>query len=889
MADFPGYPGVPAPPQQYIVTSNASGMAAAVINPDYAAWQKQWGQAIANQDAKNNAALAHRQPAYVPPAPPQYSNTGTKPSRFAEPQLNSAYADWQKQYAQQIADNQKIQQARDDQIRADRARAQDDQAARDKIIADQAAINEAAHKQADPNYIGEQGAMPGSADYSSALHAYNPYKQVGGKWFQYSRTGKNEGAVNNVVIITHNGQSYYVADGGNGATLGLYTPPKGKPFNPSDLAGPGGGTPYAPSWYEKQQVGLDKQRISQAENAQKWQQSQAVLQQAEAASHEQQTANQSFRDAQLKSTYGSISNADSGVPQIAPIGGYTGGGYDMSNQPNVNQAQAVPPPVPQTPVAPIPTASPVKSMAAGGNVTWYEQQQIILDKQRLKDSQAAQAWQVAQALQQKKLVEGQAIDSARDAFTNQKLQTLYGTNNGMAWGAAKGARVLQQLPEPTMLASGYNDLKIADPWKSPAVYGGYTGSGYMDAQHTGNYSLTDPSMAIPQTGNGSIIPTAAKGGDIPYFPNDNFLPTSPYNYGNSTTGGQIPGYAAGGDPPGQPPGGNIPGSPGQPQLIMAHGGEHITPAPGTPLPALLGSPGGAPFSNPTDPNDPMNPGSPTAPSGNIQQSLMALIQAAQALVSDPDFSSLGIPIAPPSGDDGSGGSPTDTSAGVLPPDASDGPPGPSGAPTGGPPVPGMAAGGTVSLHQREYLKLHQGTATNMIPPVGGWTTSTPRPAATLAPIGGGNQSSWSSSGPRGIPNWLGGGVTGGPPQPTTNAYGQTNAAGVTHAPTNNDIVAGPGVLNHQNYSPTLTGLSGYGATITPNGTPVVMSQWQRAHLDPSSISGPGGYDDYAMQVAGWSPADLQAKGQNLTGGFGTDLSAPKNYAPIPTNIAPAGG
>lgn len=114
--------------------------------------------------------------------------------------------------------------------------------------------------------------------------------------------------------------------------------------------------------------------------------------------------------------------------------------------------------------------------------------------------------------------------------------------------------------------------------------------------------------------------------------------------------------------------------------------------------------------------------------------------------------------------------------------------------------------------------------------------------------------------------------------------GPTNVHGLGQ-----DVVAGPGVLNHVPYSPALTGLSQYGGLMTPNGTPVTMSNWQRANLNPSSISGPGGYEDYAMQVAGWNPTDLANQGRNMTGSFGTDLSAPKNYAPIAINPAPAGG
>ena len=829
-------------------------------------------KAVQEQTAKDaayraaQAALAQRSQVNIPTAPQQYSPAGKGMVQ------NPTYTDWQNKYGQQALENQRIVQAQEyiKAQAAQQAAAQQAQAA--------AKAQQAQTFQSTNNYVPTLGQ--------------SQYQQIGGKWYQaggvqrtdsgqWVPTGKTLLSKAAPVQVPGTNNWVWTSDGTiNGAVLGNYVPKGGNVSLPS--LGSLGGSSGAPTWYEQQQVALDKQRITDAQNAQKFSESQSTLSKQEAASNAQESANQAFRTAQLQSTYGSITNADSGVPQVAPTGGYTGAGYAPAPIPTAPATPVASQPQMTTPIVNQPAPSPIPGMAAGGTVappTWYEQQQVALSQQQIADARKAQAWQQAQALQQQRLAEHTAIDTANQAFTDEKLKTLYGTINGMAYGAPKGARVDQQLPEPSMLAQGYKDLHVQSPWVTQPTYGGYTGSEYMNAQQPGSYSLTDPSMAIPKTGDGSIIPPApsmARGGRVPVFQE----PQANTDYGDAG----ITGYAPGGNVPGQPPGGDIPGSPGQPQLIMAHGGEHITPAPGTPLPALLGSPGGAPFSNPTDPNDPMNPGSPTTPSGNIQQSIMALIQAAQALVTDPDFSKLGIPIAPPSDSgpqDGSGGSP----------DASGGPP------QGGPQVPGMAGGGMVGYPTARpipgYLPLSQAVPGMA---AGGTLSSDSRSGANssgvpysnaayaVSPSGAVNSTNRSSANP--YANLIGPPVTA---PTTTNAYGQTAGSNVMSSPGYNDIQAGQGVLNHMPYSPVLTGLSGYGATMTPNGTPVVMSNWQRSHLSPNSISGPGGYDDYAQQVAGWSPADLQALGNSVTGGFGTDLAAPKNYAPITIPIAPAGG
>lgn len=523
-------------------------------------------------------------------------------------------------------------------------------------------------------------------------------------------------------------------------------------------------------------------------------------------------------------------------------------------------------------------------LTGGGNSgpTWYEQQQIALDKQRIAQAAKAQAFQEAQALEAKRLAESNAVEAANQAFRDAQLKSTYGTINGMAYAGAKGSPFAEKLPEPLLLKQYYADNKQTDPWTRGPQVGGYTGSGYMNAEQPGIFNITDANMQIPKTGPGSIIqvppdpnitpktaagaaavPSAARGGTVgtPDRPQIVTSPNgysviaqrdagpvvkTPYDY--SVSGKQIPGYAAGGQ---------IPGTTGQPQLIMAHGGEHIIPAPGTPMPALLGSPGGAPFSNPTDPNDPMSQGegAPIASQddsgsddpnsgGDIQAFIMNLIQAAQALVTNPGFAKLGIPMGPPSGDS-----------------------------TGSAPIPGMAMGGVVPSYAAGGVVTDRGGANQSAPGTPGDRDVNQSPAVTPDDRGAANQSSndalFMPQGP--------------------NAYGQTTGDDMVHSPTYNDILPGQGVLNHMPYSPVLTGLSGYGATMTRNGTPVVMSNWQRSHLMPSSVSGPGGYEDYAMQVAGWNPTDLQALG-NRASDFGSQgLVAPRNYAPFVVNPAPSGG
>lgn len=446
--------------------------------------------------------------------------------------------------------------------------------------------------------------------------------------------------------------------------------------------------------------------------------------------------------------------------------------------------------------------------------TWYERQQIANDQQRMADARAAQAAQEKYQAEQAAIARSNLIEGASKDFRTAQLASTYGTINGMSYFGPKGSPVAERAPESETLKDAYAKNGTPDPWANPALYGGYTGSTFMNPQQTGQ-SDAMAQVHAPIAGAGAVIP-----------------------------------------PPSMAAGGNVPGTTGQPQLIVAHGGEQITPAPGTPMPQLLGSPGGAPFSNPLDPNDPMSSGAapdsgapiPGMPDGGPQdagsasqgqpdiKTLIAnLIQAVQAVTSLPQFADLQAPI-PGSPDISAGGSPD------------------QGAP------PSMAMGGVVP---------------SLAIPRGFLSPSSGPPSIPGYAMGGV------------VPSYAVGGVVG------QNAYGQGVSDNVVHAPTYNDVVAGPGTLNPIMGAPgtnqaVLRGMTGFGATVTPNGTPVTMSAYQRQNLMPSTIASPGGYNDYAKQVANWDPADLVANTNRMmdSGNLG---GTKQRYAPISIQPAPAGG
>lgn len=123
------------------------------------------------------------------------------------------------------------------------------------------------------------------------------------------------------------------------------------------------------------------------------------------------------------------------------------------------------------------------------------------------------------------------------------------------------------------------------------------------------------------------------------------------------------------------------------------------------------------------------------------------------------------------------------------------------------------------------------------------------------------------------------------PAPPIN-YGTFNSATNKYA-LPQGVTAGPQALMHVPYGPELTGLSGYGGLITPNGTPVAMSVWQKNNLDPTSVAR---YNSYVSDIAGMNPADLAQIGQTETGNKMADLKAPLKFTGYNSQVAaPAGG
>lgn len=152
------------------------------------------------------------------------------------------------------------------------------------------------------------------------------------------------------------------------------------------------------------------------------------------------------------------------------------------------------------------TSTPVVNTGSYGGPTWYEQQQIALDQQRLADARAAQAAQEKYQAEQQAIARSSQVESANQAFRDAQLKSTYGTINGMAYGGAKGSPFAQMLPEPSVLKDAFAANHQVDPWSQPAMYGGYTGSGFMNMQQPGLANQGDPNMRMPTSGTGSAIP-----------------------------------------------------------------------------------------------------------------------------------------------------------------------------------------------------------------------------------------------------------------------------------------------------------------------------------------------------------------------------------------------
>jgi hypothetical protein len=179
-------------------------------------------------------------------------------------------------------------------------------------------------------------------------------------------------------------------------------------------------------------------------------------------------------------------------------------------------------------------------------------------------------------------------------------------------------------------------------------------------------------------------------------------------------------------------------------------------------------------------------------------------------------------------------------------------------------------------------------------PVGNPTPGVPNPAATASPNQPFPQTGPNASMPIGNSSMIGQDMNSSPGMwnanprtlPPINFAGGPNGSNPNNANASG-VMAGPQALNHVPYGPELTGLSGYGGLITPNGTPVAMSMWQKMGLDPTSISR---YNSYVSDVAGMNPADLAQIGMSETSNKMTDLKAPIKFSGANNQIAaPAGG
>jgi hypothetical protein len=275
----------------------------------------------------------------------------------------------------------------------------------------------------------------------------------------------------------------------------------------------------------------------------------------------------------------------------------------------------------------------------------------------------------------------------------------------------------------------------------------------------------------------------------------------------------------------------------QSQMITAHGGEEIIPAQGKPDPTVVGPTGGPPNSSP--------PGMPGFATGGVVNP--------QSLTTDP------------------------TSA--IPSDSPEA-------------VYGQLNG---QVWYDPWNSGPQGYGTVATMPVGGWNPNVPvaPPAARgWGAAGNPGNNPTSAAGYQANPYSYSGAptphpATGYSPGGGTPVWQNPNAPiGQAQATQMSGVAPGPLAMNHVPYGPELTGLSGFGGLITPNGTPVPMSQWQQTNLDPTSI---GRYNSYVSDVAGMNPADLKQVGTSQTATQMPSLTPPTKFTPINPIPAASGG
>lgn len=510
----------------------------------------------------------------------------------------------------------------------------------------------------------------------------------------------------------------------------------------------------------------------------------------------------------------------------------------------------------------------------GGAMTAYEAAQVALDKQKMADAEAQQ-----KADQEYR--NAQALDAFNKQWQDFQTKHYYGSIMGPAYAAPAGASSFFKLPEPQYVQDYYKNNPQAggDPWSQTPQYGGYSGSLFSNPQQPGTQqtpptgalaapvaagqgqSVNGPTPGVtsgalpiynpaaPQSGQNVLTPppiappkSMARGGMSdgtelavvhggekivePFGIGATGISPRPKTIG--ATGAPVlpkqpvpalvsPSYNPGYPIPGMADGGKVPGPPGQPQLAVLHAGEDVVP--------------GGNFSD----NNP----SPVANAGpeSMNPLIKQLLSAVNGIITSPEFQSAvyssdsGM-TKPPIG----GGDDTSTPGSF----ASGWPPDPG---TYDPNIyrPGSVPGTWMDVATGRpvtspTLPTTPFTTPVFSSPVGSTTTPT---TPTPPPIA----------------------------RPTT-------------TPNISGIVPGPTAVNHVPYGPELTGMSGYGGLITPNGTPVVASEWQRQHLDPTSL---GNYEDYAGSIAGYNPADLKQLSDTMTGVL--NENSPTIKAPIRFNLS----
>ena len=430
---------------------------------------------------------------------------------------------------------------------------------------------------------------------------------------------------------------------------------------------------------------------------------------------------------------------------------------------------------------------------------------------------------IADAEAQQKADEQYRQAQALDAFNKnqQDFQTkhFYGSIAGPAYAAPAGAPNWWKMPEPDYVTNYYKNTPNAgpDPWSQPNPYSGYSGSLFSNPQQPGTQQ-TPPAGAL-------AAPVAARQGQAVNGPTP------------GVTSGALPAF-----------------NPYAPQT----GQNLLTPPPiaqATPRSMAMG--------------------------GGSDATELAIVHGGEQLVEPETIGATKIPF-PVKRQIPSLSSPQYNAGPQIPGYAEGKVPGPPGQPQVAvlKPGEGVIPGGNFSDDNPSPVANAGPDSMNplikqLLAAVNGIITSPEFQSAvyTKPPISGNGDD---SQGGDSTPGSFATGLVPGLPAPSS--FTTPTPPPITPQQ-QSGVIPGPRAINHVPYGPELTGLSGYGGLITPNGTPVVASEWQRQHLDPTSLAN---YDDYAGSIAGYNPADLKQLSDQMTGVL--NENSPTIKAPIKFNL-----